>query len=226
MSAKKEHFKKILIKWVSVDFVKTLFKLAFSCGKGIIYLFLLRKNLLSYLHPKQDNQFAGRVGTPCIHHVSRPARSEARKFGKVSATNSQNVREFFGCTIWNLWNRSPPAGLDGQLVSLSPTWPIRRHQNSTHGISFDAFLKAYMSEDRPNFARVGNQAQIWRRMIRSKIRLSTECTQAMLVKKTQKLRCKPRSIANAPWRKSRIRTKPIQSHPPQSGQFQADLAHI
>ena len=31
-------------------------------------------------------------------------------------------------------------------------------QNSTHGISFDAFLTAYMSEDRPHFARVGDQA--------------------------------------------------------------------
>ena len=37
---------------------------------------------------------------------------------------------------------------------------LRGHQNSTHGISFDAFLKAYMSEDRPHFARVGDQAQI------------------------------------------------------------------
>ena len=70
------------------------------------------------------------------------------------------------------------------------------------------------------------KAQIWRSIIRSKMRLSTECTQAMLVKKTQKLRCRPRSPANAPWRKSRIRTKPNQSHPPQSGQCQADLAHI
>jgi len=125
MSAKKEHFKKILIKWVSVDFVKTLFKLAFSCGKGIILLFLLRKNLLSYLYPKQDNQFAGRVGTPCIHHVSRPTWGETHKFGKISAANSQKVREFVGWTILKLWNRSSPTGLDGQLVSLSPTWPIK-----------------------------------------------------------------------------------------------------
>ena len=36
------------------------------------------------------------------------------------------------------------------------------HQNSTHGISFDAFLTAYMSEDRPHFARVGDQARFFK----------------------------------------------------------------
>ena len=39
---------------------------------------------------------------------------------------------------------------------------LKRHQNSTHGISFDAFLMAYMSEDRPYFARVGNQARVFK----------------------------------------------------------------
>jgi len=187
MGVEREHFKKILIKWVSVDFVKTLFKLAISCGKGITWLFLLRKNLLSYLHPRQEQPVYRPHWNP-MHpscFATRPGWNIW--FREISASNSQNVREFVGWTLWNLWNRSPPAGLDGQLVSLSPTWPIRRHQNSTHGISFDAFLKAYMSEDRPHFARVGDQAQIWRRMIRSKIRLSTECTQAMLVTKNAKI---------------------------------------
>jgi hypothetical protein len=36
------------------------------------------------------------------------------------------------------------------------------HQNSTHGISFDAFLSAYMSQDRPHFARVGDQARFFK----------------------------------------------------------------
>ena len=39
---------------------------------------------------------------------------------------------------------------------------LRGHQNSTHGISFDAFLTAYMSEDRPHFARVGDQARFFK----------------------------------------------------------------
>ena len=36
------------------------------------------------------------------------------------------------------------------------------HQNSTHGISFDAFLSAYMSQDRPHFARVEDQARFFK----------------------------------------------------------------
>ena len=36
------------------------------------------------------------------------------------------------------------------------------HQNSTHGISFDAFLSAHMSQDRPHFARVGDQARFFK----------------------------------------------------------------
>jgi len=39
---------------------------------------------------------------------------------------------------------------------------LKGHQNSTHGVSFDAFLKAYMSEDRPHFARVGDQARFFK----------------------------------------------------------------
>ena len=39
---------------------------------------------------------------------------------------------------------------------------LKGHQNSTHGISFDAFLTAYMSEDRPHFARVGDQARFFK----------------------------------------------------------------
>ena len=39
---------------------------------------------------------------------------------------------------------------------------LKGHQNSTHGISFDAFLTAYMSEDRPHFARVGGQARFFK----------------------------------------------------------------
>lgn len=39
---------------------------------------------------------------------------------------------------------------------------LKGHQNSTHGVSFDAFLTAYMSEDRPHFARVGDQARFFK----------------------------------------------------------------
>lgn len=34
-------------------------------------------------------------------------------------------------------------------------------KNSTHGVQFDEFLNAYMSEDRPHFARVGDQSRFF-----------------------------------------------------------------
>jgi len=39
---------------------------------------------------------------------------------------------------------------------------LKGHRNSTHGISLDAFLTAYMSEDRPHFASVGGQAHFFK----------------------------------------------------------------
>ena len=39
---------------------------------------------------------------------------------------------------------------------------LKGNQNSTHRISFDTFLTAYMSEDRPHFARVGDQARFFK----------------------------------------------------------------
>lgn len=38
---------------------------------------------------------------------------------------------------------------------------LKGHQNSTHGVQFDEFLNAYMSEDRPHFARVGDQSRFF-----------------------------------------------------------------
>ena len=39
---------------------------------------------------------------------------------------------------------------------------LKGHRNSTHGISFDAFLMTYMSEDCPHFASVGGQARFFK----------------------------------------------------------------
>lgn len=42
----------------------------------------------------------------------------------------------------------------GSWYRYSQRDQLKGHQNSTYGISFDAFLTAYMAEDRPHFARV------------------------------------------------------------------------
>jgi len=98
-------------------------------------LFLLRKNLLSFLHRRQEQP------------VCRP-HWNLENF-------SDGPFETFGIV-------RHPLDWMGSWYRYRQRDRLMGHQNSTHGISFDAFLSAYMSQDRPHFARVGDQARFFK----------------------------------------------------------------
>ena len=162
MRAKREHFKKILIKWVSVDFVKTSFKLAFSCGKGIIWLILLRKKFVILSAPKTGTTSLQAALEPHASIMFRDPSGEKntnlakyqRQIRKMFVNLSDGPFETFGIV------RHPQDRM-GSWYRYRQRDQLKGHRNSTHGISLDAFLTAYMSEDRPHFASVGGQAHFF-----------------------------------------------------------------
>ena len=50
----------------------------------------------------------------------------------------------------------------GSWYSYCQREQLKGYRNSTHRISFDAFLTIYMSEDCPHFASVGGQARFFK----------------------------------------------------------------
>lgn len=162
MSTKQEHIKRKPQVTVSLPGIKTSlpFDIGHSFSEVAALLIFAKHKLVLLSVPKTGSTAYARALAPhaSIVVTAPPELKHAPVF-RYNRFFREMVTRFVGADVEIAAVMREPVDWLGSWYRYRARDALRGHLNSTHGLSFDAFVRAYCADAPPEFARVGSQAK-------------------------------------------------------------------